>query len=158
VRLIQEAAAAIAARQPHVLVDLNGLSKGNRPGILLRRPAPVVLTWLGYPATSGGTAELLASDPVASPPEMRSLFTETLLFLPTSYFLADHAHLYPLPASSRHIAPRLADRRNALQCHQTEVQEDGTGDGACLDGDGAVLANFGQMYKIQPGVLDIWCR
>ncbi|HVT79886.1 MAG TPA: tetratricopeptide repeat protein, partial [Phycisphaerae bacterium] len=47
------AAAAIAADRIDVLVDLEGHCSGNRLGIVARRPAPVRITYLGYPGTTG---------------------------------------------------------------------------------------------------------
>jgi predicted O-linked N-acetylglucosamine transferase (SPINDLY family) len=47
------------APQVHILIDLNGHSKGARAGVLLRRPAPLIVSYLGYPSTSGGLADVL---------------------------------------------------------------------------------------------------
>ncbi|MBN8504594.1 MAG: acetylglucosamine transferase [Burkholderiales bacterium] len=46
------AARRIAADGVDVLIDLQGLTSGARPGILVRRPAPVQVSYLGLPATS----------------------------------------------------------------------------------------------------------
>jgi hypothetical protein len=74
---------------------------------------------------------------------------ESIVMMPNSYFVNDYRHLYPRP---------LAEARD-------EDGQVGCGTGArCFtgaDGEahrGAVLANFGQMYKIQPGLFVRWCR
>ena len=66
-----DAALAIQRERVHILVDLNGLSKGGRQGLLLRRPAPLSLTFLGYPATCGGCVDMLVADRNAAPPELQ---------------------------------------------------------------------------------------
>jgi predicted O-linked N-acetylglucosamine transferase (SPINDLY family) len=67
----REASLRIQREHVEILIDLNGLSKGGRQGILLRRPAPVLLSFLGYPATSGAAVDLIVADRLASPPELR---------------------------------------------------------------------------------------
>lgn len=44
----EAAALAIAADEIDILIDLNGLTKGARLGILRWKPAPVIATYLGY--------------------------------------------------------------------------------------------------------------
>lgn len=46
----------ILADQVDILVDLNGNTEGNRLLAVARKPAPIVITWLGFPGTSGMTA------------------------------------------------------------------------------------------------------
>jgi len=43
----------IVQDQIDILVDLNGLTKGNRVNVLMRRAAPVQVNWIGYPSTTG---------------------------------------------------------------------------------------------------------
>ena len=57
----------IRADEIDILVDLNGNTDGNRLLAIARKPAPIQLTWLGFPGTSGMTAMdyiFVPADPV----------------------------------------------------------------------------------------------
>jgi predicted O-linked N-acetylglucosamine transferase (SPINDLY family) len=50
-----------------ILIDLNGYTDGSRADVVARKPAPIQITWLGFPGTSGMSAMdyiLIPPDPV----------------------------------------------------------------------------------------------
>lgn len=49
----QDAATLIYQDAPHILFDLSGHTAHNRLPIFAYKPAPIQITWIGYPATSG---------------------------------------------------------------------------------------------------------
>jgi predicted O-linked N-acetylglucosamine transferase (SPINDLY family) len=67
-----------------ILVDLSGHTAGNRLLVFARKPAPIQVSWLGYPNTTGmSEIDFRLTDANADPPRMTERFhTETLVRLP----------------------------------------------------------------------------
>jgi predicted O-linked N-acetylglucosamine transferase (SPINDLY family) len=87
-----------------VLVDLTGHTSGNRLGVMARRPAPVQVSYIGYPATTGLTSiQYLLTDDIVDPAGEERLYTESLVRLPGGFScytpLDDAPAVSPLPAS-----------------------------------------------------------
>ena len=56
----------------HILVDINGHTKGSRAGVLALRPAPIQINWLGLAAPSGGGyIDYTITDRVLTPESQR---------------------------------------------------------------------------------------
>lgn len=86
-----KAADRINADGIHILVNMNGYTKGARNEIFALRPAPVQVMWLGYPGTSGASfMDYLITDEVTSPVELASQYSEKLAYMPHTYFIGDH--------------------------------------------------------------------
>jgi predicted O-linked N-acetylglucosamine transferase (SPINDLY family) len=81
------AAKRIRADGIDILVDLSGHDTGGRMLLFARKPAPVQVSWLGYPGTTGlATMDYRLTDAVADPiGETESYYVEKLVRLPGSF-------------------------------------------------------------------------
>ncbi|HEC04157.1 MAG TPA: hypothetical protein ENI81_11545, partial [Phycisphaerales bacterium] len=82
----QEVAKMIEQDKIDILVDLAGHTSGNRLGVMARKPAPVQVTYLGFPDTTGmGQIDYRLTDETADPPDAQRFHTEKLVFLPGGF-------------------------------------------------------------------------
>lgn len=92
---IFDAANQINSDGIHILINMNGYTKGARNEIFVLRPAPIQVSWLGYLGTSGATfIDYLITDKVCSPPEFKHYYTEQLMYMNQAVFVGDHKQLY----------------------------------------------------------------
>eukprot|EP00960_Hanusia_phi_P022560 667417-Hanusia_phi.AAC.5 len=86
-----EASRRINEHRPHVLVDLNGWTAGNRMRIFSYRPAELQVGYMGFTGTTGSSfIEHLLVDSWVAPPESVRLYTEKFAMLPPSYMTTDY--------------------------------------------------------------------
>ena len=115
-----------------ILVDLKGATYDTLLPVLAYRPAPLQVTWLGFPGTTGAPfIDYLIGDPTVSPLADADHFGEKIAQLPVCYQPNDARRM--LPAASTHA-------------------EWGVPDGALL------VCAFHQSYKISAEVFDCWCE
>lgn len=116
-----------------ILVDLNGFASGGRMAILRRRPAPIQVSYLGYPGTLGADCiDYLVADRHVIPDEQRDCYAEQIAYLP---------HCYQPNDRERPLAPRAPQR---------------SAEG--LPAQGLVFCCFNAPYKITPGMFALWMR
>jgi protein O-GlcNAc transferase len=142
------AAQAIAALQLDVLVDLGGLTRSARPGVLARRPAPWQVAYLGYMGTSGLPAprsliDATVADDITVPPAHQIDFSEQVLRLPSGLWPREASLLPANPAEPEQCAP--AARGQVRQSHG-------------LPATGFVFCNFCDAAKLNPSLFDVWMR
>ncbi len=112
--------ALVRRDQIDILVDLAGHTARNRLGVFARNPAPVLITYLGYPGTTGlPTIDAIVTDKLIDPPDRPGWATEEPLRLngPFCCFSPpeDAGDVSPLPAlaagfptfGSLHKLPKL---------------------------------------------------
>jgi protein O-GlcNAc transferase len=127
------AAALMNACEVDIAVDLKGYTQDARPGILGYRPAPVAVSFLGFPATMGAPfIDYVIADKIVLPFAEQPHWTERIVHLPDCYQVND---------SRRKIAAATPSRRDAG-----------------LPESGFVFCSFNNNYKITSQVFDVWMR
>jgi len=127
----------VAAQMVHmgidIAIDLNGYIGGNRMGILAHRPAPIQVSYLGYPATTGAPfIDYVIGDRFVTPFDEAEFFTERIVQLPDCYQANDSTRAIGLNGPTRAQAG--------------------------LPEDGFVFCCFNNNYKITPPIFDVWMR
>jgi predicted O-linked N-acetylglucosamine transferase (SPINDLY family) len=129
----RDAAARIHQDEVDILIDLKGYTHGTRPVIAAYRPAPVQVSYLGFPATMGADfIDYILVDRFVVPESQQAFFSERLVHLPNCY--------------------QVNDRKRDATAPPTTRREHG------LPEDGLVLACFNNAYKLTPTIFDIWMR
>jgi predicted O-linked N-acetylglucosamine transferase (SPINDLY family) len=126
-----EFAALVRFHEIDVLVDLAGLTTGNRVLALARRPAPVQVSYLGYLATTGVEAiDYRITDALADPPGVSDAwYTEKLVRLPRSFWSFAPPERMPEPLARPDT-----------------------------DASPIVFGSFNRLSKVRPEVLRLWGR
>jgi protein O-GlcNAc transferase len=88
-----------------ILIDLDGYTTDHRQQVFALKPAPVQITWLGFPGTTGASyMDYLIADSVVVPPEFDRFYTEAIIRLPHTYQVNNHRQLPPLTQLDRPTA------------------------------------------------------
>jgi len=119
----------IRADRIDILIDLAGHTALNRLGVFARRPAPIQITWLGYPNTTGlSTMDYRITESVSDPVgETESLYTEELLRLPEAFAC------YAPPRESPEVGPLPGGVSGPV-----------------------TFGSFNNIAKVTPAVLKLW--
>jgi predicted O-linked N-acetylglucosamine transferase (SPINDLY family) len=126
------AAQTIRAHEIDILIDLQGLTSGARPNILAFRPAPVQMTYLGFPGPTGlPCIDYVIADRYLIPDSEKPYYSETPLYLPQVY--------------------QSSDRQRPVGALPTRAQ-------CGLQEDKFVFCSFNNNYKFTEEVFDTWMR
>ncbi|KAK2637949.1 hypothetical protein Ddye_025744 [Dipteronia dyeriana] len=121
-----------------ILVNLNGYTKGARNEIFAMQPAPVQVSYMGFPGTTGASyIDYLVTDEFVSPLRYAHIYSEKLVHLPQCYFVNDYKqkNLDVLDPNCRHKRSDYG-----------------------LPEDKFIFACFNQLYKMDPEIFNAWCN
>ncbi|KAL3321185.1 hypothetical protein Ciccas_000142 [Cichlidogyrus casuarinus] len=91
-----QAAQRIAQDGVHILLNMNGYTKGARNEIFALKPSPIQAMWLGYPGTSGASfMDYIITDQHTSPISLKEQYSEKLAWMRRTFFIGDHAQMFP---------------------------------------------------------------
>lgn len=113
-----------------ILVELSGHTSGNHLNVLMRKPAPVQLTWLGYPNTTGmDRIDYRIVDWITDPQGSEQYSSEKLIRLPGCFL-----------------------------CYQPPQHAPDIGSSPCSVNDYITFGSFNNLAKFSPNVMALWAQ
>ncbi|CZR54265.1 related to UDP-N-ACETYLGLUCOSAMINE--PEPTIDE N-ACETYLGLUCOSAMINYLTRANSFERASE [Phialocephala subalpina] len=165
-RLVQQ----IVQDEIHILVNLNGYTRGARNEVFAARPAPIQMSFMGFAGTLGAEwCDYILADETAIPPstlrpsrgnvDLEDLlqdqefneaedwvYSENIIFCRDTFFCCDHAQSDP------------HENRLTWEEEQTKRWQMRKEIFPTLSDDAIILGNFNQLYKIEPTTFRTWLR
>ncbi|KEY65786.1 hypothetical protein S7711_08724 [Stachybotrys chartarum IBT 7711] len=166
-RLVEQ----IVSDEIHILVNLNGYTRGARNEIFAARPSPIQMAFMGFAGSLGAEwCDYILADTMAIPPSTlrpwRSnssiedvfednseeadgdwMYSENIIFCRDTFFCCDHAQ--SCNADERHMTWADEEQRRWRMRKQLFPS---------LSDDTIILGNFNQLYKIEPTTFRTWLR
>ncbi|RFU31016.1 hypothetical protein B7463_g5348, partial [Scytalidium lignicola] len=154
----------------HILVNLNGYTRGARNEIFAARPAPIQMSFMGFAGTLGAEwCDYLLADETAIPPdtlrpwrrnlnlddqfrddqsveEENWVYSENIIFCRDTFFCCDHAQSEPRANQLSWEGEESRRWRMRKELFPS------------LADDAIILGNFNQLYKIEPTTFRTWLR
>ncbi|GFY81729.1 tetratricopeptide repeat (TPR)-like superfamily protein [Actinidia rufa] len=112
--------------------------KGARNEIFAMQPAPIQVSYMGFPGTTGASyIHYLVTDEFVSPTRFSHIYSEKLVHLPHCYFVNDYKQ------KNRDVLdPNCQPKRSDYG----------------LPNDKFIFACFNQLYKMDPEIFTTWCN
>ncbi|KAL7794981.1 TPR-like protein [Trichoderma ceciliae] len=155
----------------HILVNLNGYTRGARNEIFAARPAPIQMSFMGFAGTLGAEwCDYILADATAVPPstlrpwrrnnsiedvfhdntegdEDQWMYSENVIFCRDTFFCCDHAQ--SCDRDERGMTWDDEEKRRWKMRKELFPT---------ISDDVIILANFNQLYKIDPTTFRSWLR
>ncbi|KAL3481186.1 glycosyl transferase family 41-domain-containing protein [Aspergillus californicus] len=157
----------------HILINLNGYTRGARNEVFAARPAPIHMSFMGFAGTLGAEwCDYILADSLSIPPDTLSpgnrstriedrlfeedhgeeaenwVYGEKIVFTRNTFFCCDH----------RQSAPDARDPYIAWEHEQARRWSMRKELFPNLSDDTVILGNFNQLYKIEPTTFRTWLR
>lgn len=126
-----QAEALVREDKIQILIDLSGLTQGNRLGLFARQPAPFQVTWLGYPATTGV-------------PQI-------------DFRLTDH-HTDPVGMTEQHYTEKLWRLPNLFSVYMPPQEAPPVAPLPLLENGVVTFGSFNNFNKLNHEVLQLWAQ
>jgi len=111
-----------------ILVDLSGHFAGNRMAVFAKQPAPIQITYLGYPNTTGlSTIQYRLTDSIADPEEYDKFYSEKLIRMPKCFL-----------------------------CYQPQFKSPEVSSLPALENKYVTLGSFNNLAKVNSNLIKIW--
>ena len=128
-----EAARRIYDDRVDILVELGGHTAGSRLDICALRPAPIQVTYLGFPGTTGAKfIDYIITDKIVSPETHDRYYSEKMVYVP---------HCYQVNNNRQQISENKWCRRD-FQLPERDF----------------VFSSFNQAFKIEPVMFYTWMK
>lgn len=157
----------------HILINLNGYTRGARNEVFAARPAPIQMSFMGFAGTLGAEwCDYILSDELSIPPETLSpgrrnlsledqileqdhaeelddwVYGERIVFTRDTFFCCDHRQT-SLNAGEKPMSWE-EEQEKRWQMRKELFPN--------LSDDTIILGNFNQLYKIEPTTFRTWLR
>lgn len=115
-----------------ILVDLKGYTKGHRTEIFAYKPAPIQISYMGFPGTTGASFfDYVITDKTVTPKAVQKYYSEKHIYMPDCYLMVSDPEVVPIKVSRK----------------------------SCGLPDGKfVYINLGQTLKIEEKMFKLWLR
>ncbi|KAM0799376.1 glycosyl transferase family 41-domain-containing protein [Usnea florida] len=163
----------IVADGIHILINLNGYTRGARNEVFAARPAPIQMSFMGFAGTLGAEwCDYLLADKIAVPPQTLRpwrgnvdladqtqdgnneddhddwVYGENIIFTRDTFFCCDHRQSAPDAQEPQLSWPEEQRRRWNMRKDLFPNLPD----------DAVIFGNFNQLYKIDPTTFRTWLR
>ena len=171
----------IVSDEIHVLVNLNGYTRGARNEVFAARPAPIHMSFMGFAGTLGAEwCDYVFADAISVPPTTLSpwrrnvdiedrlrpdslvedaedwVYSENIIFARDTFFCVDHKQSAP---DAERGPPNLRDpsaREEAWEKEQAARWKLRKELFPALSDSAVILGNFNQLYKIDPATFAMY--